>query len=130
MCDEIESCRIRSTHSCCVFVAKAARRGGQQWPAPMQGQPPMAKPRPRPPAKGRPAVARASLQGRPVRLAGLAACRGGACGHGLLRLASMGGGAGRRGDRPLAGWLPLGKGSRRLRMGSSGDDDDADGARG
>ncbi|RRT32729.1 hypothetical protein B296_00052981 [Ensete ventricosum] len=34
----------------------------------------------------------------------------------------------RRGGRPLAGWLPTGKGSRRLHRGSSGDD--TDGARG
>ncbi|RZR83483.1 hypothetical protein BHM03_00010085 [Ensete ventricosum] len=39
------------------------------------------------------------------------ACRGGA--HG---------GADRRGGRPLAEWLPAGKGSRRLCRGSSGDD--------
>ncbi|RWV85471.1 hypothetical protein GW17_00052737 [Ensete ventricosum] len=38
------------------------------------------------------------------------ACRGGARG-----------GASRRGGRPLAEWLPTGKGSRRLRRGNSGD---------
>ncbi|RWV99997.1 hypothetical protein GW17_00037060, partial [Ensete ventricosum] len=37
------------------------------------------------------------------------ACRGGARG-----------GAGRRGGRPLAEWLPMGKGNCRLRRGSSG----------
>ncbi|RRT36674.1 hypothetical protein B296_00026806, partial [Ensete ventricosum] len=41
--------------------------------------------------------------------------------------ASKGGGVGHKGGRPLAGWLPMGKGSRCLRRGSS---DNADGARG
>ncbi|RRT33218.1 hypothetical protein B296_00004753 [Ensete ventricosum] len=36
--------------------------------------------------------------------------------------ASRGGGAGRRGGRPLAGQLLVAKGSRRLRRGSSGGD--------
>ncbi|RWV81201.1 hypothetical protein GW17_00057404 [Ensete ventricosum] len=44
--------------------------------------------------------------------------------------ASRGGGTGRRGGRPLVGWLPGGKGSCRLRRGSSGDGCDTDGARG
>ncbi|RWW36902.1 hypothetical protein BHE74_00058039, partial [Ensete ventricosum] len=51
---------------------------------------------------------------------------------GLLHVASpaasRGSGAGRRGCRPLAGWLPAGKGSRCLCRGNSGDD--KDGARG
>ncbi|RZS21387.1 hypothetical protein BHM03_00054020 [Ensete ventricosum] len=42
--------------------------------------------------------------------------------------ASRGDGASRRGGRPLAEWLPMGKGSRRLRRGSS--DGGADEARG
>ncbi|RWW02438.1 hypothetical protein GW17_00034471 [Ensete ventricosum] len=42
---------------------------------------------------------------------------------------SKGDGVGRRGGRPLAGWLPIGKGSRRLRRGSS-NGGGADGARG
>ncbi|RZR88489.1 hypothetical protein BHM03_00016088 [Ensete ventricosum] len=42
--------------------------------------------------------------------------------------ASRGGGIGHRVGRPLAGWLPAGKGSHRLRRGSNGDDG-ADGAR-
>ncbi|RZS29018.1 hypothetical protein BHM03_00062686 [Ensete ventricosum] len=112
----------------------------------------MARPRPRPPARGRPVAARASLQGRLVPLPGLAAHRGGACGHGRLRPASRGGSrpgahpftalrsqrrpttgrlqgaTGRRGGHPLAGWLPAGKGRCRLRKCSSGGD--ADGARG
>ncbi|RWV83065.1 hypothetical protein GW17_00055378 [Ensete ventricosum] len=36
--------------------------------------------------------------------------------------ASKGGGANRNGGRPLAGWLLIAKGSRRLHKGSSGDD--------
>ncbi|RZR72678.1 hypothetical protein BHM03_00015746 [Ensete ventricosum] len=36
-------------------------------------------------------------------------------------LGDAGGGANRRGGRPLAEWLPAGKGSHRLRRGSSGD---------
>ncbi|RWV81161.1 hypothetical protein GW17_00057446, partial [Ensete ventricosum] len=43
--------------------------------------------------------------------------------------ANRGDGADRRGGRPLAGWLPAGKGSHRA-QGSSGDSNDADGARG
>ncbi|RWV78908.1 hypothetical protein GW17_00060037, partial [Ensete ventricosum] len=52
---------------------------------------------------------------------------------GLLPAASLvinrGDDASHRGGCPLAGWLPTGKGSRRLRRGSGGDDD-ADGERG
>ncbi|RRT56372.1 hypothetical protein B296_00044827 [Ensete ventricosum] len=61
--------------------------------------------------------------------------RGPAIGHpqGALPAASLvtsrGGGSGRRGGRPLIGWLPTGKGNRRLRRGSS-DGDDTDGVRG
>ncbi|RWW69172.1 hypothetical protein BHE74_00023254 [Ensete ventricosum] len=45
----------------------------------------MARPRPRPHARGRLAAARASPQGRPTSLAGVAARKGGACGHDQLR---------------------------------------------
>ncbi|RWW55742.1 hypothetical protein BHE74_00037590 [Ensete ventricosum] len=96
-----------------------------------------------------------SPQGRPAPLAGVVARRGGAYGHGWLWPArrggsrprahplaarcpqgdvtrsqpySRGGGAGHKGGRPLARWLPTGKGSCCLRRGSSGGD--ADGARG
>ncbi|RRT62110.1 hypothetical protein B296_00041201, partial [Ensete ventricosum] len=54
---------------------EGSEEGGR--PAPMQGRPPMAKP----PARGRPVAARASPQGRPAPLAGIAARRGGTCGH-------------------------------------------------
>ncbi|RWW01089.1 hypothetical protein GW17_00035894 [Ensete ventricosum] len=43
----------------------------------MQGRPPTAKPRPRPPVRGQPAAARASPQGRPASLTGAAARKGG-----------------------------------------------------
>ncbi|RZS27797.1 hypothetical protein BHM03_00061322 [Ensete ventricosum] len=123
----------------------ARRRGDQPWPAPMQCRPATAKAL----ARGRLAAARASPQGRLTPLAGAAARRGGACGHGWLRparehsrlqcdarkggqlegarkglppaaspVASGGGDAGRKGGYPLAGWLPAGKGNRRLRRGS------------
>ncbi|RWW18102.1 hypothetical protein GW17_00017927 [Ensete ventricosum] len=71
---------------------KAARRGSQLRPAPMQGRPPTTRPavmgsrlRPRPPTRGRSATAKAPCRGscqhaRPP--AGMAvACRGGACGR-------------------------------------------------
>ncbi|RRT49916.1 hypothetical protein B296_00021760 [Ensete ventricosum] len=98
------------------------------------------------------AVASASPQGRLVPLPGLAAHRGGACGHGRLRPTSRGGSrprahpfaalhpqrrptaghlqgaVGRRGGHLLAGWLPASKGRCRLCKCSS--DGDADGARG
>ncbi|RWV95073.1 hypothetical protein GW17_00042333 [Ensete ventricosum] len=65
------------------------------------------------PARGRPARSQtvgAAARGWPAAaLRPGSACRGGA--HG---------GADRRGGRPLAEWLPAGKGSRRLRRGSSG----------
>ncbi|RWW03714.1 hypothetical protein GW17_00033104, partial [Ensete ventricosum] len=75
---------------------------------------------------------------RPVPLAGAATRRGG--GHTSLQRDARKGGrlqgarkgllhvAGRRGCRPLARWLPAGKGSRCLCRGNSGDD--KDGARG
>ncbi|RZR82141.1 hypothetical protein BHM03_00008504 [Ensete ventricosum] len=44
--------------------------------------------------------------------------------------ASRGDSAGSKGGRPLAGWMPTGKGSRRLRRGSNGGDSGADGVRG
>ncbi|RZR75439.1 hypothetical protein BHM03_00057789, partial [Ensete ventricosum] len=95
-------------------------------------------------------------QGRSMPIARAAACRGGAYGHGWLRpshrgdthkvdrlqgtgkglppaaypTASRGSGVDRRGGCPLAGWLPAGKGSRRLRRGSSDGDDGVEGARG
>ncbi|RZS18712.1 hypothetical protein BHM03_00051021 [Ensete ventricosum] len=53
------------------------RRVNQPRLAPMQGRPPTAKPRPRPPVRGRPAAARASPQGRPAPLTGATARRGG-----------------------------------------------------
>ncbi|RWW10421.1 hypothetical protein GW17_00026035 [Ensete ventricosum] len=114
----------------------------------MQCWPPTIRSRPRASARGRPAVARASPQGRPTPLTRAAAAHGhtrlqrGARKGGRLQdarkglvpaaspAASRDGGADRRGRRPLAGWLPTGKDSRRLRRGSSDGDDDADGARG
>ncbi|RRT41285.1 hypothetical protein B296_00043825 [Ensete ventricosum] len=92
--------------SCYVFAAKAARRrGGQPRLAPMQGRPPTARPRLSPFARGLPAAARASLQGRSALLAGAAARRGnsGLRAHPLAArrpqgaVASRGGGVGRRG---------------------------------
>ncbi|RWV79072.1 hypothetical protein GW17_00059855 [Ensete ventricosum] len=96
------------------------------------------------------AAARASLQGKSTPLAGAAACRGGSCENTYLQrdackggrlqgarkglppvaspVANRGSNVGRRGGRLFAGWLPACKGSRWLR--SSGDDDDAYGARG
>ncbi|RRT73776.1 hypothetical protein B296_00027394 [Ensete ventricosum] len=64
----------------------------------------------------------ATYKGRPAMARPL-----GAVAHkGLLPVASpvasMGDGAGHRGDRPLAGRLPTAKGSRRLCRGSGGDD--------
>ncbi|RRT35089.1 hypothetical protein B296_00049771 [Ensete ventricosum] len=56
--------------------------------------------------------------------------RNAACKHNhLQRGARKGGDAARRGGRPLAEWLLVGKGSRR-RGRCSGDDDSAEGARG
>ncbi|RWV89457.1 hypothetical protein GW17_00048389 [Ensete ventricosum] len=74
-----------------------------------------------------------SPQGRPVPLAGVVSHKGGAC-LGWLRLARRPQGAvtrgqpGHKGGRPLAGWLPVGKGSPRLRRGTN--DSSTDGARG
>ncbi|RRT40140.1 hypothetical protein B296_00030628 [Ensete ventricosum] len=91
-----------------------------------------------------------------MSIARAATCRGDACGYGWLRpsrrgdtrkvdrlqgtgkglppatcpTASRGSGVSRRGGDPLAGWLPTGKGSRRLRRGSSDGDDGVEGARG
>ncbi|RZR89888.1 hypothetical protein BHM03_00017676 [Ensete ventricosum] len=63
-----------------VFIAKAARKsGGQPRPAPKQGRPPMARPRPRPPTRGRSAAASDAHKGR--QPAGAAACIDGACGQ-------------------------------------------------
>ncbi|RZS15417.1 hypothetical protein BHM03_00047254 [Ensete ventricosum] len=93
--------------SCCVFIVKAIRRrGGQPRPAPMQGRPPMVRPQPRPPTRGQLTAARASPQGRPASLAGAAAHKGGAYVHDRLQPA-------RRGDsrpraHPLAAWRPQG----------------------
>ncbi|RZS24785.1 hypothetical protein BHM03_00057894 [Ensete ventricosum] len=80
--------------------------------------------------KGWPATAKAPLQGGD-RLQPRPPCKGAATRrHGRLRLArkglsltaspvaNRGGDAGRRGGRPLAGWLLTAKGSRRLRRGS------------
>ncbi|RRT38976.1 hypothetical protein B296_00053864 [Ensete ventricosum] len=61
-----------------VCGTKAARRGGQPWPTPMQGRPPTARPRPRPAYKGR----------SPARVA---ARRGDACEHSGLWPAHKGG---------------------------------------
>ncbi|RZS08318.1 hypothetical protein BHM03_00039272 [Ensete ventricosum] len=69
----------------CAYDAPA--EVSQQWyqsqgskeegrPAPMQGRPPTARPRPRPPARGWLAVARANPQGRPTLLVGVTARRG------------------------------------------------------
>ncbi|RWW36762.1 hypothetical protein BHE74_00058191 [Ensete ventricosum] len=112
--------------SCYIFAAKAARRrGGQPRPAPMQGRPPMTRPRPRTPARGRLVAARASPQGRqPLaarhpqggRLQG--ACKG--LPPTDSPVASRGGGADRRGGCPLVGRLPTGKGNRRLRKRGKG----------
>ncbi|RWV87413.1 hypothetical protein GW17_00050588 [Ensete ventricosum] len=61
-----------------------------------KGRSPIVRSRPRSPARGRPAAARASPQGRPTSLTGVVARRGCACGHGRLRPT-------RRGDsRPQA----------------------------
>ncbi|RZS21386.1 hypothetical protein BHM03_00054019 [Ensete ventricosum] len=46
-------------------------------PTPMQGRPPIARPRPRRPTRGLPAMARASPYGRLMPLAGAAARKGG-----------------------------------------------------
>ncbi|RWW43252.1 hypothetical protein BHE74_00051114 [Ensete ventricosum] len=99
----------------------------------------------------RPTATRASPQGRPAPLVGAAARMGGTCEHDRLRptrrgnsrprthqlatrrpqgaAANRGGGIGRRGGRPLAGWMPVGKGSHRLHRGSSGGTDGARGIR-
>ncbi|RWV98451.1 hypothetical protein GW17_00038700 [Ensete ventricosum] len=85
------------------------------------------------------AAARASPQGRPMLLVGVAARRvtpvgTASCGqpvrvataHGHTRLQHDT----RKGLSPMAGWLPAGKGSCRLCKGSSDDCSGADGARG
>ncbi|RWV99329.1 hypothetical protein GW17_00037768 [Ensete ventricosum] len=96
---------------------------------------------------------RSNPQGRSVPFARAAAHWGDVCGNGRLRPARKGGScprghllverrpqrgpaarcpqgaAGSRGGRPLAGWLPASKGSRRLRRGSSGGVDGAIGVR-
>ncbi|RWV83191.1 hypothetical protein GW17_00055240 [Ensete ventricosum] len=123
--------------------AKAVRRGGQPWPAPMRCRPPTARLWPRPTTRGRLAAAKVSPKGRPVapargdsRLQCYARKGGWLQGtHKGLPLAtspaaSRADSAGRRGGRPLAGWLSVGKGSRHLHRGSSSDSDDTDGARG
>ncbi|RRT31472.1 hypothetical protein B296_00058461 [Ensete ventricosum] len=91
------------------------------------------------------AAARATSQGRSVSLAGTAAhrgcsrsrahplaarCpqRGPAVGRQQRAAASRGDDIDRRGGLPLAGWLPTGKGSRRLCRGNSSGG--ADGVRG
>ncbi|RRT34733.1 hypothetical protein B296_00038546 [Ensete ventricosum] len=82
--------------------AKAARRRGSwAWPrlAPLQGQQP-------------------SWGGHPQGQQLPAGTTG--CGQPAGVVASRGDGAGRRGHRPLARWLPTGRGSRRLHMGSDG----------
>ncbi|RWV85268.1 hypothetical protein GW17_00052952 [Ensete ventricosum] len=124
--------------SCCE---DSEEEGQPATASPMQGWPPTAWPRPRPPARG----GRRWLGQQPAREAGVA--RGGSSTQGrrlrakpagarkglplaASHAASRGGGVGRKGGRPLAGWLPAGKGSRRLRRGSSDDDGSADGARG
>ncbi|RZS23458.1 hypothetical protein BHM03_00056399 [Ensete ventricosum] len=86
--------------------------------------------------KGRPPIGAAARKGRPPT--GMASCgqpAGAAASDQLARasrqrparkglppadspVASKGGSAGRRGGRPLAGRLPVAKGSRRLRRGS------------
>ncbi|RWW20854.1 hypothetical protein GW17_00015015 [Ensete ventricosum] len=107
------------------------RRGGQPRPAPMQGRPPTARPRPRPPAIGRLVTTRASLKGRPVLPA-----RGDAYGQkhhprgqqpptsttvcGQLAEGQRSQRRRLRARRRPQGRLPAGKGSRRLCKGSSG----------
>ncbi|RWV82989.1 hypothetical protein GW17_00055467 [Ensete ventricosum] len=89
------------------------------------GQPPcrVGHPRPRPPIRGWLAAVRASLKGRPA-----APAWGGSHPWARPVAASRGGGASCRGGHPLAGWLPVGKGSCRLRRGNDGGD--AEGERG
>ncbi|RRT31586.1 hypothetical protein B296_00053217 [Ensete ventricosum] len=92
----------------------------------MQVRPPTARPRPRPTARGRPAVARASPQGATAH-------KGDACGHGGLWPVRRGSNRWQRGarkwvDRPFAGRLPTGKGIYRLRRGNGGGGEE--GARG
>ncbi|RWW20724.1 hypothetical protein GW17_00015146 [Ensete ventricosum] len=87
-----------------IFSKAAKRRGGQPRLAPMQGQPPTARLRLGPAQKGD------QLQGAR---------------KGLPHAASLV--VSRRGGRPLAGRLPMGKDNRRLCRGSDGD---AEGERG
>ncbi|RRT35847.1 hypothetical protein B296_00040496 [Ensete ventricosum] len=92
----------------------------------MQGRPPT---RPRPPTRGRLAVARVSPKGRPAALTGrLQGARKGLP-PAASPIASRGDDTRRRGGRPLVGRLLVGKGSRRLYRGS-GDSDGAEGERG
>ncbi|RWW36814.1 hypothetical protein BHE74_00058124 [Ensete ventricosum] len=83
------------------------------------------------------AAARASPKGRPASLAGTTDCsqpvgattiynamptKGADCrAPAASPAASRGGSVSRKGGRPLAGWLPAGKGSRRMCRGSDGD---------
>ncbi|RZS23021.1 hypothetical protein BHM03_00055860 [Ensete ventricosum] len=70
-----------------------AASGGQPRLAPMQGQPPTARPRPRTPVRGWPVAAMASPQGRPAAPAGAAPVgRSAACGHSRLKRGARKGG--------------------------------------
>ncbi|RWV91014.1 hypothetical protein GW17_00046732 [Ensete ventricosum] len=120
------------------------RRGGQPGPAPMQDRPPTARPRLRPLARGVSGYARpwaqplAARRSQGVRLqdaykelspaASPTASRGGNAdrrgGRPLAERLPVG-----KGSRPLAERLPVGKGSRRLRRGSGGDVEGARGVR-
>ncbi|RWV83061.1 hypothetical protein GW17_00055382, partial [Ensete ventricosum] len=141
-CDEIESRRI-VLRILATFSQRRQRGGGAV--NPHACRPPTARPRPRPPARGRPAATRASgnrSQGWRLRaeaplvctavygqLAGATVARGHNClqrgaRKGLPPAASPA--ASRRGGRPLARWLPAGKGSHRLHRGCG----DAEGERG
>ncbi|RWW43167.1 hypothetical protein BHE74_00051202 [Ensete ventricosum] len=86
----------------------------------MQGRPPTAK-APCKVAAGYGQGHRRSQGQQPVREAGCKELVGNPT-------ANRGSGVGRRGGCPLAGWLPAGKDSHRLRRGSSGDGG-GDGAR-
>ncbi|RWV78711.1 hypothetical protein GW17_00060271 [Ensete ventricosum] len=92
--------RLNCVESFYAFLLRFHNKGSEE-----VGRPPTAKPRPRPPTRGRLAAIRASPKGRLVPLTGAAVRRCGAYGHSR----------GRRGGRHLAGWLPGADGARGVR---------------
>ncbi|RWW64060.1 hypothetical protein BHE74_00028726, partial [Ensete ventricosum] len=109
------------THMVDASTNRVGRRGGQPpcradhpRPGRGQGQPEREASNAR---KGQQSHAGATLAGRSAARKG-----GWLQGPAASPAANRGDGASRRGGRPLVGWLPAGKGSRRLCRGNDGDD--------